>query len=408
MRRLFLVIIPIIIYRILLDYNYTRIISPIFEYVGMTLDATHFQYSISWLLLTILTLLFIPVFKHTDEFWSLIAIMLYFFTIVPLTSLIAFKALPFDFILSQCLFWVLMILLLRYLKPPIKYWKQNTKPKLINITTIILITCVVVVSGIYTSFRLNFSLNDIYDLRLEAREYSMPTLLLYLWSATGKLLPFLFVYYMQKGKRIILYIIAFTIVLNFGINGSKSTLFLLPFCVILSFFYKRKYVDYIAYAFSALCAVSILEYLIFDTAIIATLFIRRMLFIPSLLDYCYFDYINIYGPTYFGEEMSMTIGDIYFGKEEMRCNNGGFTDAFQNLGYLGLFVYPFIYALYIKFFSYSFRGVNPALLFFAAYLFSRATMSSLFTTSLLTHGMFLLCLLLLIMPKTYLKIDGKY
>ena len=83
----------------------------------------------------------------------------------------------------------------------------------------------------------------------------------------------------------------------------------------------------------------------------------------------------------------------------MRANNGLFTDAYMNLGEIGCLVYPFVYVAFFKFCESSFEGVNVELVMFVIIIMVITLNSSEFTTSLLTHGLFALCLLLYFLPR---------
>lgn len=135
-----------------------------------------------------------------------------------------------------------------------------------------------------------------------------------------------------------------------------------------------------------------LEFIITGNSILSILVIRRGFYMPNLLDEFYFDYISENGPIFYQPQktnLAFTIGDTYFGNEEMRCNNGLFTDAFMNLGWIGVLFYPILFAYFFKTCERSFRYVNENSTLFAAFIITSTLRSSLFTTSVFTHGLFI-------------------
>lgn len=346
--------------------------------------------------------LFILFLKKPNSVVSIAAILFFFIRFVPLTSFIAVKAQDLDFILLECVYWILIFSLLRT-KKKINAFKWHKNDVLINIFTVILISSVIFISGYYAHFRMNFSLLNIYDLRLEAREFNMPIILSYIWAPASNVLPIILIYFIQKKKRTIAYIIAFVIFLNFSINGSKATLFKLFFCLFLYFFMKKDLLNKIPYLFILLTFATLIEWILFNTNWISNIIIRRVLFIPSLMDSLYFDYIKQYGPLYFNigvTNINFIIGEEYFNNSEMRANNGMFSDAYMNLGWIGCLIYPFIYSLFFKICNTAFEGINKQIVFFATLLIVTTLGSSLFSTAMMTHGILLLCIIVSLLPRS--------
>lgn len=294
-----------------------------------------------------------------------------------------------------------------YFMKRIRLPKVNSNKRLIKILAIILSSIVIYISWRYTNFRLNFSLLNVYDLREEARNFNLPIVLSYLWSATTNALPVFMVYYYLRGNSKIFWLLAFVIFLNFSINGSKSMIFKMLFCLMLVYIHSNNYNKVIIYGLISLCILSLLEHNMFETSFISNIIIRRVFFIPVLLDYLYYDYININGPIYYDnimlDEIAFNIGNIYYEKEDMRCNNGLFSDAYMNLGILGCFIYPFLYSCFFKCLSTAFRNIDSCIVFYVILIIVTTIGSSSFTTSLFTHGLLLLSFTVYCMPKSVLK-----
>ena len=395
----------VFIYRICLDIIYIQCIAPFWEYYNLTYEPEIGMSVCSWLLLIAFSYFAISFLDKPDSLISCTGILFFFIRFIPFTSFIACKAHPVDFVLLECVYWLLIFFSLDKIKA-IHIPRIQKSHVLINCITIALVLTIVFISGRYTGFRLNFNLFNVYDLRAESWGFSMPSVLLYLWASASNVLPVILIYMIQKRKRLFSVFIVFIIFLNFSINGSKSTLFKMFFCFFFYFFMKKELVSKVPYLFVFLVITTLLEWWIGGSTLISTFIVRRVLYIPSLLDSLFYDYIQQIGPLYYQQgdvNITFLIGEEYFGREDMMANNGMFSDAFMNLGWIGCFIYPFIYAFYIKICDCAFKGVNRQIIFFSGLLIVTTMGSSVFTTALLTHGILLLCLVVYLLPREVVK-----
>lgn len=392
----------VVFYRIFLDWIYIDQIFPIYEYARFIYTFNIEGLVLSWVFLLFFSVLVSSFLNIKSPVVSYAAIMFFFLRFVPLTSYLSTDSFPASFYLLNFIFWFLFYFLLlnmKRIKVPLHFKSEHA----IYWITLSMLLVVVYVSGRYAGFRMNFNLVNVYDLRMEARGFSMPLWLTYLWPATKNTLPILMVFLMMRKKWGWSLLTAFIIFLNFSVDGSKSTLFKMLLCFGLQLLARPdKILKYLIWGFMAMCAFSIIEFLLLDTSVISSMIIRRMLYVPNLLDYLYFDFVDQNGPIFYDSEktsaIAFDVGNEYFNKDEMRCNNGLFTDAYSNLGWLGVFVYPFVLAIFLKVCESAFKGVNLQIILFATFLIVTTFGSTTITTSLLTHGLLLLCLVLYCMP----------
>jgi hypothetical protein len=140
------------------------------------------------------------------------------------------------------------------------------------------------------------------------------------------------------------------------------------------------------------------------------LFVMRMLFLPSYLNYFYFDFFEG-KPLYFAEShffnmwstypydrpIGFIIGQNYINAAEMNANNGIIGDGYMNLGYLGVGLnIAIVTAIFLFFNSIKsdprYLGIFCILIF----LFLSAPMLSMF----ITGGLWFLFLMgITIMPE---------
>lgn len=401
-------VVLVVVYRLMMDFIYREEISPFYDYANMVYDPSYIGVIISWFLLILCTFLVLPCIERKDVLIPNFVMILFFMRFVPITVMFASMQLPTSYMIAQSLFWVLLFLLLRKNRG-INIGKIERSNVFVYILTVIMVFSVLFVSGRYTGFRLDlnflrFDFSEVYELRGEAREFSMPTIISYLWAATTNILPVLLVFFLEKEKKLIALLILFVIILNFSIDGTKSTLFKLVLCIGFYFFLKGNPVKVVPYLFVALCGIAVAEFLAFDTIITSSIFVRRVCFVPALLDSYYFDFIYNHSPlffqhTYQGTDLPFVIGSNYFNQPEMRCNNGMFSDAFMNLGFAGCVMYPLFYTFILRICTSAFKGLDVSLVFYVSFLFVWNLMSSELTIALLTHGLFLLSLTLFIIPR---------
>ncbi|WP_318506981.1 O-antigen polymerase [Bacillus sp. T3] len=415
-------ILGIIIYRILLDFVYFKGVTPIFGYSGFYTNFNLGKYITSWLILFIIIPFVISLYKATF-ISSIILITLTLLSYIPFTTMVAFHSYTIGFIISNIIYW-LSIFICYVLFPNLKF-KSVKSDKLtyliINIILFLFLITVLYISFRYTGFRLTLDLFNVYDLRSEASSFNLPIIIGYIYSASKAINPVLLVYFLSKKNYTTTVIIFFVQLLSFSINGSKTVLFTTFLAVLLYWFYNNKLKYKLPWFLSIICLLGILELYIYKTYFIVAFFIRRVMFVPNLLHYYYYDFFSRNTPDYFrqsflrhfGFETPYTpidnlIGAVYFNKPDMGANNGLFSDAFANFGFIGLVLMPLIIVVTLKIFDGCTEGLNLKILIVSGITISIIFISSFYFTVLLTHGFIALCIMLYLLPrKTDLKIGLK-
>ena len=402
MKNFLLFFISVVIYRVLLDINYIFSISPVFSYDRLECNITYHSMISSWVMLSILSILYSSFLKMKGFFIPNLMIMFFVVRVVPITSFIGCNEQPKDFVFWELIYWIVLFIFIRYLKiPPLP--KVPKSKQIINIIAIIMIVTVVIISGYYTHFRITLDLLNVYGIRREFNSYNVPTIIVYIWSAAGNILPLLLIYYFVKGKKGMVAFLIFIIILNFSINGLKSNLFKMILCVVMFVFVKKNIIKLYGYLMSALIGLALIfDYILKETSLLTTMIVRRFFYVPALLDTMYYDYFKTHQPLYFMQKENTLpivyeIGDVYFDKPTMSANNGMFSDAVTNMGVIGCLVMPFIIALFLQLFAKAFDRVNHQITLFVALLIMNVFHSTNLTTCLLTHGIILTCITLYLM-----------
>lgn len=428
-------LIYILLYRCVLDFSYSRIISNIYSYQGFQNNFSLISEFFSLFILLIFSIVVSKIYRNRDKTISNeILLVLFLMSFVPFTSMLGFGVLQINFVIANIVFWGCLILFstvpLKYsqIKSSIQITLKAGKRELLNETKIKVLTVlfgmvVLYVSGVYTGFRLNFSLANVYELRETARNFHLPVLISYAFSWTRTVNSIFIAYYMQNrnwGWAILCFGIQ---LLNFGIDGSKSTLFLAVFAVVINLVPKislQRLNKWMVLGFCGTTFICTMFYIFFSDSLSnslmpASLFIRRALYLPVYISTNYFDFFTTYSPDYFRqsflrlvgfvspyENIPYMIGERYFGTVTA-ANNGLISDAITNMGLAGVILVPGLYAVVLRTLNIVSEGLNARLhLAVVMYIAAELVNTFLFRV-LLTHGLIITMFVLYIMTRDMVK-----
>jgi len=410
----------IILLRLLFDWQYEAIIYPIFEHTGFINDVSLKSKVLSWVYLLAFSPFFIAFLHRTQErFLSIVLYLFFLIKFVPSTCLMAYLPLSFWFWLSQAIFWT-MILLLAFHLPPIRFKLNSSKyniPFLYGIT-ILLSVVVIYVWWAYAGARFQTSITDVYDIRLTARDWSMPIIFKHLLTWAAVILPLVLIWFLNEKKWILALGLIAVIYLNFSISGLKSAIFLLFITLLIYYFFHEKYLKWIIGGVIGVVILGFLELAVFDTYYVSSLSVRRIMLIPNLLDYYYFDFFSTYPidyyhqsflrhlglESYYDTSIPFLIGEDYFNKPEMRANNGLLSDAYSNFGFWGVFITPVLVIYVLKLLSAASENIDMKILMVPIVYVCYSLISSTVSTALLTGGILILFLFLLLFPRKNVNI----
>ncbi len=402
----------VIIYRIFLDIIYSTIIVEAYDYQHYIFNPSINSIIISWfLLITILP--FIVYCSRGNNLSSIILFLFGLFSFVPTSTMIAFNSqYNITYIILIYVYWLLFFIVT--IKMPTIYLNFKTNSFFfINVLIFLIVGSVIYVSYRFTGFRFHFGLMDVYDLRVEAREYSVPTVFNYLLSAADYVLIFVLIYFITLKKYFLSIIFFILNLLNFGISGSKHIVFLLFLSLSVYLIFKTKDVrKYILPFLIIVLSLSLIEYKYYETNFLTLFLSYRVLFIPSKLHYIYYDYFSNHDFDYFRqsfmkfflvspykENIGFIIGEFDTGAIEGRANNGLFSDAFFNLGIIGVLIFPLALAFILKLFDGAVRSLNKRFYFSIALSIFLALLSLPLTTALLSSGLLFFLILLYNIPR---------
>ena len=148
------------------------------------------------------------------------------------------------------------------------------------------------------------------------------------------------------------------------------------------------------------------------SGLFGNLFVRRSLLVPSLLNWAYFDFFSVNPNTYWADSklslgmisspydlgIAELIGREFMGNEETHANTGWIGSGMANAGYVGIALYSVFLGLLLSLLdAYAKKlGYSLILAIFVLNVMT-ATQSADFTTMLLTHGLFALLLIVMLL-----------
>jgi len=388
-------------------YGYIVFVYPMFNYSG-------FQYTwdtmkvIESFVLFFITLIFISTNLISKFMYSVNMLVLLFMT-MPNYVIYMFmnipRAIPYSYF-----FMHLILILLSMTKINFKSYiiSEKYESKVMIGLTIIMLIPFIITYGTHLNLKV-LIFQDIYKVRdYSTRHNNILTGYFYSWL-TNSVTPFLIIYgYVKKNYKYIIFGVI-TILYLYIIAAHKSVFFGLVMLLFLNLFkgYERK----IFIIYLVMTSVVILGIAIFlhnGNISIASMFLRRVFFIPALLNKYYFEFFD-HNHIYLAHSIfkhfidypytmrpDHLIGATYFHNPNMGANNGIVSDGFMNFGYVGVAINIFIFGMIMKFFE----SVNiNELLFPLIYAFIFSLNSGALLVVLLTHGLIVFILMVLFFNK---------
>ena len=401
-----------ILQKVLFEYIYVNIIYPPFRYYGFQADFDIFRYCLSWVMYLMIPLFTIHSYKKETLSNQAIAFLLNI-VYTPCLILYAFHD-STPFIVSLILYYMTLVISDSF-TGSIHFsignrngiWKRNYD-SLVLLLGLFLGIVIIFIWAYYTRFHLQISFFNVYETRLAAREYSMPKVFVYLRAMARGVMPLLAVYSVYKRKKLFCLWAVFVQYIQFCIDGTKTVLFTMALGLV-AFYFADKYthiVNRIPQVLSIGGALAIIENKLFHTSILSNFLFRRVMFVPALMNYQYYDLVRNNGLDYFRQSLGFlgksrysaaiarVIGEQYYSNSFTNANNGLFADAYVNLGVIGCVLMPIAIVIVFKLIEGAGRKLPKSVWTVCVIqLFFSFTSSSFFTV-LITHGAVLMILVL--------------
>ncbi len=400
--------------RILLDYIYITDVSPHYTYLGLTCSFSESRMILSWAVLLVFIVLIIHVINKDDnneKKGAAILSILLCVSAVPSTTVIAYFNISPLFSIMLCIYWIITVIAYEasVLKQKKIFSLDRTGSLFYFITAIFVLNIIIIIIR-YTGLNISFDLSDVYEARTIFKQNQIPTILRYLFFGSTMVFPIVVVYALKTKKRKLAAVAAACQLLAFFSDGRKSTLFMLILTIIGYYFVKNFSIKLIPVGSFGIILLGFAEKLFCHSNNIINYIIRRLYLIPAYLNYAYYDYFSgspkdmlrqsIMGRLGFESPYTQPIpeavGTQYYGGSY--CNNGLFSDAFANFGFIGVIVFPIILALAFKWLDRCSENLSLGASLGIIISMSVAFLSSFFFTVMLTHGFIISCIVVYAMP----------
>ncbi|MCL2637205.1 MAG: oligosaccharide repeat unit polymerase [Oscillospiraceae bacterium] len=371
---------------------------------------------LSLVILIFFSICFLKTVRFTKYYLSdTIILLLFLVSFIPGTSLFAFINFP----VKMIVLWVLYFLMLFMYNHITPHFTFNFPQALLKrtLTYLIIVYFSLVIIYIWTrfaNFRIIYNILEVYDFRAETAEYDLPSILLYSFSISRVVLPSIMIYLLYFKKRFLAIWVIILMFMLFWIDGSKSVFFTIFISIAGYFFYSNKLNKLFAWALGLAAFIATIEFYLLNTFRISGIFIRRVLYLPNLLHFYYYDFFSENEFDYFRagvlrrigfnspySELGVphTIGLEYFNNPATGANNGLFSDAYFNLGWLGMIIMPLMIVIAFRILESACRNINPKLLAAVIVTTVITFISTSFFTIMLSHGFIAICIIFYFLPR---------
>lgn len=403
------IIVFCILQKVLFEYVYTTIIFPLFQYYGFQNDFSLIRYIVSWLLYVPVPLFTIRGSNNETLSKQAVAFLLNIIY-TPCLILYAYMS-STPFIILIVIYYLLMILTVNSTHAITIRLKLGNFHGFENIMIGIgyfLSFVVLFVWAYYARFRIQVDLLDVYAARIAARSFSAPRIVVYMRTMARGIIPLLVLYNLYKGKKMGAIYFAAIQLIQFFIDGSKTVVFVLLVGIFAYYFIERydRIIDRIPEVMSIGAALAILENMILHTKFLANVVFRRVMFVPALMNYQYYelaqengiDYyrqsLGILGNSRYSNDIARIIGQQYYGNDVANANNGLFADAYINLGAVGCILMPILIIIVLKIIEDAGEKLPKSVWAVCVIQAFFSFTSSSFFTVLITHGVILMIIML--------------
>jgi len=387
-------------FKALLEAVYVLFVNPVYAYSGFALKPNGIKFLESYLFLIFLYF-FLP---HGEQKISAVGTkLLFILMVVPTLSLYALKGESRTFLyLFVAGFWLTLLTIQILPRIRIRRPVGLTSTLLLGIGMLSIGVYVILVktNGLPTLKALN--LWKVYEIR-SVVTWGPPLMgYLVVWQASV-INPFLLSIAWYKRRYVALLGIIGLQVFLYLITAHKGFLFapVLAGFVIYAV-HKRNLLRLSLWGLIGVVSTSFAAYALAWSTMPGSLFIRRVLFVPAHISFCYYDFFSKHQLMYLAEShlnpflsnpYSMPtvhlIGKIYFNSPAMAANTGYLGNAYMNFGALGVFLFSLIIGVIFLFLDSIASRRNTIVAMAAMIIPVESLVNGALSVVLGTHGLLL-------------------
>lgn len=401
----------LLLYKIVIEMIYIYGISKLYGYSGLTLNLNYLSYGIS-----IIYLLFIAIIAPKDKTKpsTYLFITVEVFLFVPLISYYWLNNKSYIYASYVLLSLIIISLIVRIKPVPINI-KDTTAQiwiKFIFVFYVIFTVYLFIKRGGIDTRAFNFDL--IYDLRSENK---IQGILGYIMNwCTKAYFPFFFLYFFYKKKYSMLFFVIMFQLLMYLSFGNKAFLFSIGVVVLTTYIMKKN--NYLKGITLSIIGLNILSYILKAFNISDVLYRAipyRMIFIPSQIQYQYFDFFKkgekvLFADGIIGKILAidspypdpipLLISKYYLGSEAY-ANSGMFADAYANGGGILVVIIAIIFGIILYLIDSTTMNVPTYIVVGSSSYIMFVLNDTGLQTTLFTGGLGALMILLLLLNSSY-------
>jgi hypothetical protein len=376
--------------------------------MNFSLDFNIIKFAESYFLLFLISF-FIPKFKKKIS--NVVIWIIVLLSYIPMLTLYAFKNESRIFMFSSSIFWI-FIFILKNISFRVKHFYNLKQGKMMCFG----LACFLFILAIFSLFgeynpSITFDFSNIYEIRAH---YTATVSFLngYLFNWIAKIIiPFLLAFFFVRRKWLYILPLLLMQVFLFSVTGHKIYFFIPFFCFGLIWIMERKNsFSWLILILIFIITMGIILYLIFDNILFMSWFTRRIMFIPSLLSFEYYNFFSKHQHVYLSYHWPFKIflsrpyrldpagliGEIYHNGSH--ANNGMMSDGYINFGFLGMVLWAIVYAVIFKIIDFLSYGKDQKVAICIISTLALSFISGSLLTNFLTKGLVLALFLLYLLP----------
>lgn len=389
---------------------YLKYVSAIYGYMGFDVDVSIYK-----IILCIATLVFFYSIIGNSGLPAMYHHVMVAAILVPSLVLFGFSGASYEYYFATtvcCLLVILTSFVFRFKSIRLFSVKENYVLYFLAAASLIYLLGIIAQGG---GKYFNLDITRVYEIRKSSAENLIP-IYGYLSPVVGKVIvPLLIVISAIKGKWSFVVLGVIISIIVFGLTAHKSPLFY-PVIILVIFILADK--NFPVLILTGCIVVVIISFIDFYLSQrfggffgwFGSLFSRRALMVPALLNSYYVDFFTE-NPLYYWSQSKLTfglimqpyelasvnlIGDIYYSSPETAANAGWIGSGFANARWVGALVYSIFLGMLISTLNAIGKKIGERFVFSSSFIVVLVIFTSTdIVTSVLTHG--LLCLILLLL-----------
>jgi len=401
-----IILLALFIYKIVLDVGYVYFVHDKFEYMGFLLNVNWFKYLIS-IGSFLLIYVFVPKtsYKPSYIFIQLHLIIM----IIPMLTIYSFTNQATEYFITIISLFILECVLVKRL-PEVNIVRIKHSKFILylvfGVISVYVYFSMIYYNGIPSLNALN--LMNVYDIRSNIK---YPFLTMYLVNWQAKVInPFMITLSYINRKWKYLAVSIFLQIVLFLIVPHKAYLFIPVAIIATMFLYERYQLFEVFSKTAALSSFTLVMIYIYTKSIwLPSLFIRRLLFVPALIKFHYYDFFSTNPKLFFSEGLigsllnldypydmnsSNLMSAIYFNNPNSGANTGYIADAYANMGLLGMFFMTIMLVIIFKIIDSLSIKIGKGLVIGMAIFSIMSLNDSALLTTMLTGGLLFLIFVL--------------